>query len=189
MRITGGVLGGRRIVCPAGEMEIRPAMDKMRESVFAILGGNLEGSTFLDLFSGSGVVGIEAWSRGARDVVLVEKDAAKRRILAENALLTEGGAKIRIMPVERYLKFAKEGPFDYVFLDPPFPYRFKAQLLHLLAGSDLLAPGGVALIHHPREDRLPEEAGGLVLFDRREYGRSVVRFYRRREEGAALTPE
>lgn len=178
MRITGGKLSGRQIPCPAGELEIRPAMDKMRESVFAIL-GSLAGATFLDLFSGSGVIGLEAWSRGADSVVLVEKDPGKRRVLAENALLAEGAAKLRIMPVERYLKFAKEGPFDYVFMDPPFPYRFKAQLLHMLAASNLLADGGTAIIHHPQEDKLPETAGNLSLYDLRRYGRSVVRFYRR----------
>jgi 16S rRNA (guanine(966)-N(2))-methyltransferase RsmD len=152
-------------------------MDKMRESIFAVLLPGLEGASFLDLFSGSGIVGLEAWSRGAAPVVLVEKDPAKRRVLTENAALAEGGAKVHIMPVERYLKFAREGPFDFVFLDPPFPYRFKPQLLEMLDASGLLAEGGAVIIHHPREDALPETAGGLTQTGMKTYGRSLVRFY------------
>ena len=178
MRITGGSLGGRTIAVAKGDLEIRPAMDMMRESVFAILGGTLGGATFLDLFSGSGIVGIEAYSRGASEVVLVEKDPAKRRTLLGNAELAEGHAKVRIMPVERYLKYGKEGPFDFVFLDPPFPYRFKRELLEMLEASSLLAETGTAMIHSPREDELPEEIGALRMTDLRKFGRSLVRFYR-----------
>ncbi len=181
MRITGGVLRGRRIAVPSGDLAIRPAMDRMRESVFAILGADLEGASFLDLFSGSGVVGIEAWSRGAARVVLVERDGAKRRVLAENARLTGGAATVRILPVESFIRDGKGGPFDLIFLDPPFPYRFRAQLLERLSASGLLALGAIVMIHHPREEALPEKAGDLVLRQRREYGRSVVSFYRWRE--------
>ena len=177
MRITGGILGGRRLVCPPGE--IRPAMDKMRESVFAVLGGSLGGGSFLDLFSGSGIIGLEAWSRGAGNVVLVEKDPGKKRTLLKNAELAEGHAKVHIIPVERYIKYGREGPFDYIFLDPPFPYRFKTQLLEMIAASNLLEDGGTLLIHHPQENDLPEEIGNLKQRDKRSYGRSVVRFYRR----------
>ena len=107
MRITGGRYSGRRITCPPGV--IRPAMDRMRESVFAIL-GPLDGVSFLDLFSGSGVVGIEAASRGASRVVLVERDRKKRSAMEENARIVwdEAGdapveLSIRSMPAERVL--------------------------------------------------------------------------------------
>jgi 16S rRNA (guanine(966)-N(2))-methyltransferase RsmD len=177
MRITGGKLGGRQVRCPEGI--IRPAMDKMRESVFAIIQGNLPGAAFLDLFSGSGVIGLEAWSRGAEKIVMVEKDKGKRHILAENAGLAEGNAVVHIMPVERYIKFAKAGPFNFIFLDPPFPYRFKAQLLEMIGQSRLLAEGGAVLIHHPKEEELPEKPAGLAQTDRRAYGRSIVCFYKK----------
>ncbi|MDR1932694.1 MAG: 16S rRNA (guanine(966)-N(2))-methyltransferase RsmD [Spirochaetales bacterium] len=177
MRITGGKLGGRLVRCPEGI--IRPAMDKMRESIFAIIQEELPGASFLDLFSGSGVIGLEAWSRGAQKIVMVEKDRGKRHILAENAALAEGNAVVHIMPVERYLKFMTEGPFNFIFLDPPFPYRFKAQLLDMAGEPQLLAEGGSVLIHHPKEDKLPEKTTALLQTDRRVYGRSVVRFYKR----------
>jgi 16S rRNA (guanine(966)-N(2))-methyltransferase RsmD len=150
----------------------------MRESVFAILHDRLPDSSFLDLFSGSGIIGLEAWSRGAREIVMVEKDRGKRQILSSNATLAEGGASIRIMSVERYLKFMAGGPFDFIFLDPPFPYRFKAQLLDMAAPR--LAPDGELLIHHPKEDALCEKTeSGLALSDRRVYGRSQVSFYKK----------
>lgn len=181
MRITGGRLRSRRIAVPRGDLEIRPAMDRMRESFFSILGAALEGASFLDLFSGSGIVGIEAWSRGAEKVVLVEKDASKRWALTQNAELTEGGAAVRIIPAESFIRDSRGGPFDFVFLDPPFPYRFRLQLLTRLSDSSLLAPGARVMIHHPREEDLPEKAGALVRDDRRRYGRSVLSFYRREE--------
>ena len=81
MRITGGLYKGRKIICPPGV--IRPAMDRMRESLFAIL-GNLDDMSFLDLYSGSGIVGIEAASRGADPVFLVEKDVKKRKTIIQN---------------------------------------------------------------------------------------------------------
>ncbi|MDR1180277.1 MAG: 16S rRNA (guanine(966)-N(2))-methyltransferase RsmD [Spirochaetales bacterium] len=178
MRITGGKLKGREILCPSGI--IRPAMDKMRESVFAIIQARLPEAAFLDLFSGSGIIGLEAWSRGASSIVLVEKDSGKRRILLKNAALAEGSAKVHIMPVERYLKFASAGPFDFIFLDPPFPYRFRTQLLDMIGESRLLTESGALLIHHPREDALPEKTPRLVRTDRRLYGRSTVCFYTRK---------
>jgi 16S rRNA (guanine(966)-N(2))-methyltransferase RsmD len=154
-------------------------MDKMRESVFAIIQAELPGAAFLDLFSGSGVIGIEAWSRGAEKIVMVEKDKGKRHILTENASLAEGNALVHIMPVERYIKYMTDGPFNFIFLDPPFPYRFKAQLLDMIGRSQLLAEDGQVLIHYPKEDNLPETPAGLLRADRRVYGRSVVGFYKR----------
>lgn len=177
MRITGGFLKGRKIQFPPGEL--RPAMDRMRESVFAILQGELPGASFLDLFCGSGIMGIEAYSRGASRVVFVEKDLRKRSTLLRNIALLEGKGILHIMPVERYLRFEKEDPFHLVFLDPPFPYRFRHDLLKLLDDSTLIKEGSLVLIHHPKEDPLPEQVGLLALEQRRSYGRSIVSFYRR----------
>ena len=83
MRITGGRYCGRKVIIPTGELEIRPAMDRMRESLFSIL-GPLDGASFCDLFSGSGCVGLEAASRGATTVHLVEMDRAKREVMEKN---------------------------------------------------------------------------------------------------------
>lgn len=171
MRITGGVYGGRRIRCPPGI--IRPAMDRMRESVFAIL-GNLRGLSFLDLYSGSGIVGIEAASRGAEPVVFVELDRKKLPIMRENIGIVESGVKIVPMSAERYLKSIKE-KFDITFADPPFSLQSKERILDL--SRDAIADDGLLLIHHPSHEAMPEETQFLVLRDLRAYGGSTVSFY------------
>lgn len=173
LRITGGRYVRRRIDCPPGE--IRPAMDRMRESLFSIL-GDLSGSSFLDLFSGSGIIGIEAASRGASPVLLIEGDPGKRATILSNLSIVDTHIELRIVPVERFLAAAKRR-FDFVFLDPPFRYANKAKLLKTIGERGLLAAGGRALIHHPREDELPEVVGGLARTDTRHYGRSIVDFY------------
>ncbi|MBQ4332003.1 MAG: 16S rRNA (guanine(966)-N(2))-methyltransferase RsmD [Spirochaetaceae bacterium] len=177
MRITGGQLRGRSIKCPDGV--IRPAMDRMRESLFAIL-GELEGKSFLDLFSGSGTVAIEAVSRGASHVELVEKDKIKVGTVLSNVALTEKemGRKIHchFMAVELFLKRCKN-KYDIIFLDPPFPYKYHQSLIEMVSKGELLTPGGVALIHRPKEKEMPDSVLQLKLADRREYGRSIVDFY------------
>ena len=129
MRITGGKLKGRIIKCPDGV--IRPAMDRMRESVFAII-GDLTGKSWLDLFSGSGTIAIEAASRGATDIELCEKDKIKVNTVLENVSITEKELDTKIkchfMPVEYFVKRCKR-QFDFIFFDPPFPYKFHEQLI------------------------------------------------------------
>lgn len=177
MRITGGKYCGRTIDVERGSLEIRPAMDKMRESVFAVL-GDLTGLSFLDLFSGSGILGLEAVSRGAFPVVCIEKDPDKFPNLLRNVSLAEERVECHAMPVERFLLRNKK-PFSIVFCDPPFPYKFREELLDRIDKSGTVAQGGLVLIHHPRQERLPDTMGALGLVDRREYGRSIVRFYKK----------
>lgn len=177
MRITGGKLKGRVIKCPDGS--IRPAMDRMRESVFAIL-GDLSGKSWLDLFSGSGTIAIEAVSRGASHVQLCEKDKIKIRQILENVAVTEKELDVKIgchfMAVELFLRRCKD-TFDYIFLDPPFPYKHRLDLLRTIGSRGLLNDGGLAMIHFPEEDALPGQIGTLTLRDKRVYGRSTVSFY------------
>ena len=180
MRITGGKLRGRHTETPNGKMAIRPAMDRMRESLFDILDEKLEGKSFLDLFSGSGTIAIEAVSHGAKDVSLCEMDKSKAKIIFKNvAMAEELGVRIKchFMAVELFLKRCKD-KFDFIFLDPPFPYKFRLELLETIEKRKMLNDGGTVLIHYPAEDPLPEEIGELKLCDKRIYGRSVVNFYK-----------
>lgn len=179
MRITGGLLKGRVTQTPYGKMAIRPAMDRMRESIFDIIGTDLEGKTFLDLFSGSGTIALEAVSHGCKDVSLCEMDKSKAKIVIENVKMAEElGTRIdcHFMAVELFLKRCKK-QFDYIFLDPPFPYKFRLELLQTIEKRGLLTQGGKALIHHPKEDNLPESIGSLSRTDQRIYGRSIVDFF------------
>ena len=173
LRVTGGEYRGRRISCPPGE--IRPTMDRMRESLFSIL-GSLEGAAFLDLFAGSGIVALEAASRGANRIVAVERDRRKREIVCRNLGIAEQGIDLEISGVERYLASCTER-FDFVYLDPPFSYRDKQSLLFLLSNSRAVAYESVAILHHPGDD-LAEFVGRMKRTDTRRYGGSNLDFYR-----------
>jgi 16S rRNA (guanine966-N2)-methyltransferase len=160
----------------------RAAMDRMRESLFAIL-GDLHGLSFLDLYCGSGAVGIEAASRGADPVVFVEKDRRKRESLKSNTSYLREQVELHFFPVEHYLRRVKRS-FDLIFLDPPFAQKGKAEMLELVAARRILSPGGTLILHVPRGEALPERAGELALSDRRAYGGSILLFYRHRESGS-----
>jgi len=170
MRITGGTLLGRQVKVPGGL--IRPAMDRMRESIFSIL-GDITGTSFLDIFSGSGIIALEAASRGAAYLEAVEMDPLKRKTLLENVKLSPVRINCRFMPAELYVKRAKQ-PFDIIFCDPPFSYRHKWELIRSIAASVLMKTGSRLLLHRPREDAPDGPMPNLNLEDSREYGRSIV---------------
>ena len=175
MRITGGIYRSRKVQCPPGV--IRPAMDRMRESMFSIL-GDLTGTAFLDLFTGSGVVGIEAASRGADPVMLIEKDHRKAQVIRKNIAFVETDIRLRLMPAERFLK-RPDREYDIVYLDPPFNYGAKIELIAMAANAPLLSPGGLCLIHHPSTEKWPTLIENLECVDTRVYGGSTLRFFRR----------
>ena len=159
MRITGGSLSGRNVTCPPGV--IRPAMDRMRESFYAIL-GPLDGLSFLDLFTGSGCIGLEAYSRGAWPVRVVEKDGGKREVILKNLSMAERRIDLSIMPAERFVKAWKES-FDLIFLYPPFDYPYKAELLRRVLESRLVHLGTHIYMHVPDEDDIPAEIREMTV--------------------------
>lgn len=176
MRITGGKYLRRQVACPPGV--IRPAMDMMRESMFAIL-GDLEGASFLDLFSGSGCVAIEAASRGASPIHMVEMDKGKKPTMEKNLSFVEEDKRIFTMDVMRFLA---SSPMRYsvVYADPPFPMEDKTRIAELVSEHSVVKDGGLFIIHLPREERKlwAERIGSLRLTDERKYGRSILLFYR-----------
>lgn len=176
MRITGGLYRGRVITCPPGV--IRPAMDRMRESLFSIL-QDISNQSFLDLFSGSGLVGIEAASRGASPVHLVEMDGGKRSTILRNTSFVESEIKLFIANVLRFLPQAKL-QYDIIYADPPFPMKNKLAIAELVAKHQVLQPEGLFIIHYPAEEKKswPEQIGSLSWIDERKYGRSLLRFYK-----------
>jgi 16S rRNA (guanine(966)-N(2))-methyltransferase RsmD len=155
-------------------------MDKVREAVFAIL-GDLSDKAFLDAFSGSGIIALEAASRGAARVELVENDRVKIDTVLKNSALAErtpaGRIQCHFVAAELFLKRCKTA-FDFIFFDPPFLYGFHRELIQTVSDRRLLSADGMALIHRPSEKPLPDVIGELTLVDRRKYGRSVVDFYR-----------
>lgn len=153
-------------------------MDMMRESLFSIL-GNIEGLSWLDLFTGSGCVGIEAASRGASLVHLVEKDRLKKATIIENLSIVESEIELFMTDVNRFIPTAKR-QYDIVYADPPFPMEGKVDLAMAVDKAKLLTAGGLFIIHYPSEEKKgwPEQIGNLSFIDERKYGRSMLRFYK-----------
>lgn len=176
MRITGGQYCRRNIICPPGI--IRPAMDRMRESLFSIL-GPLYGTSFLDLFSGSGCVAIEAASRGASPVHLVEMDRGKKETIEKNLSFVKEEKHLFIMDVNRYLASCAR-KYGIIYADPPFRMEEKIKLAEKVSRNGLLEDDGLFIIHFPEEEdsSWPDRIESLTLCDRRKYGRSILRFYK-----------
>ena len=151
----------------------------MRISLFSIL-GDLSGTSFLDLFAGTGVIGVEAASRGAEPVLLVEKDARKRSTIERNISFVQSGIELVLAPVERFLRNNTRS-WDTIFLDPPFAFAEKKTILEAACAVPHLAPEGLSILHLHRAEAQQIEPAGLTLVDRRAYGQSVLLFYRRAE--------
>jgi 16S rRNA (guanine(966)-N(2))-methyltransferase RsmD len=151
-------------------------MDRMRESVFAVL-GDLSGASFLDIFSGTGILALEAASRGAQYIEAVEMDPGKRKTLIKNVAISPVRIHCHFMAAELYVLRAKRD-FDYIFCDPPFPYRFKWDLIRNIAASPLTRNDTLILLHRPREDFFDGDLPFIQKGERREYGRSIVEFLR-----------
>jgi len=173
VRITGGTLAGRTVAVPPGE--IRPAMDRMRESLFSIL-EPLAGCSFLDLFCGSGIMSLEALSRGASSATLVEKDRGKRRVLERNLALAPVTPRIVFAPAERFVQRERTS-YRIIYIDPPFAYGYKMDLLSRICGSALLEEQSLVLMHLPAPEPVENRFTHLTLRDERRYGGSKVVIY------------
>ena len=146
--------------------------------MFSIL-GNLEGTSFLDLFSGSGCVAIEAASRGASPIHLVEMDKGKKATIEKNLSFVEEDSRLFTMDVMRFL-MSPPRRYTVVYADPPFPMENKLRIAELVSEHEAVSDSGMFIIHLPREERKiwPETIGTLKLTDERKYGRSILLFYR-----------
>lgn len=162
---------------------LRPTSDHLRETLFDVLGPRVEGSTFLDAYAGTGAVGIEAISRGARDVVFVEHHRAAAQLIKENLadLKVEGGCWVMSTSVISSLeKLADEGArFDFVFLDPPYEeIREYHHTLRELSRSPLLSEASLVIVEHSRHCFLEEKYGKLRQTRLLRRGDSQLAFYR-----------
>jgi 16S rRNA (guanine966-N2)-methyltransferase len=195
MRITSGKYKGRIIKMPKG---IRPTQEKVRKAFFDIL-GDIEGLSFLELFSGSGAVGFEALSRGVKELTLVEADrgcwlSIKKNIEAFRCKACELCPQQTEDAVVRFYKEKRH--FDIIFLDPPY-YKGSAprlrsglatasrgeslakKTLQMLGAYDILSPSGIVIVQHFKKDNLPGPLGDLTLLKRSSYGDTSLSFYRK----------
>jgi 16S rRNA (guanine966-N2)-methyltransferase len=179
MRIIGGDHRGRKLR-PVPGRGVRPTADRTREAVFNILGDRVWGAVVLDLFAGTGALGLEALSRGAAEAVFVDRMPAALRTLSQTIAdlgLADRSQVIR-WDLSRHLAplTKRRPPFDLVFLDPPYAKGLLGPVLSRLAAADCLAPGARLVVEHPAEESPPETPGALRLADRRRYGKTLVSF-------------
>jgi len=183
MRITGGELGGRRFDAHASP-HLRPALDQIRESLFNILRKRVPGARVLDAFAGTGSLGLESLSRGAARVVFVERHrpTAQRleKLLAEWGLSERGEVWPRDF-LAAAKQLAAQGPFDLIFLDPPYSQGLATPALAKTAEYKLLAPEGLIILRHVKTEE-PSIPAGLRRFDRRRYGDGRVDFFNREKK-------
>lgn len=182
MRVIGGLARGRRILAPRGR-RTRPTSDYLREVLFDILAQQVEGRTFLDLYAGTGAVGIEALSRGAATAVFVEHDRLALAMLHRNLETSGFRDRAEVVPMEvlRYLRRAAYGSrrFDLIFLDPPYLHTDAAAAIGLIASTELLAPSGMAILERSANDVLVQVPAGLVLTREVRRGAAALQLYRR----------
>ena len=184
MRIIAGSLRSRTLVAPAG-LDTRPTSDRLRETLFNVLAGRMEGAIFVDLYAGSGAVGIEALSRGATQVTFVERAPAALKVLRSNLerLGLREGFKVNAASVQAFLKRLKPGPepgIDLVFLDPPYDSAQEyAGTLGLLGGeaAGLLALDALVVAEHRRKEKLGDRYGRLERARLLEQGDAALSFY------------
>jgi 16S rRNA (guanine966-N2)-methyltransferase len=179
-RIIAGQAGGRRLAVPAGR-STRPTSDRTREGLFATVTavrGGLDGAAVLDLFAGSGAVGLEALSRGAADVLLVESDPRTARVIRENiASVGLPGARLVTDRVERALARGPDGPpRDFVFADPPYAATEEEieRVLTALAGQRWLAPGALVAVERATRSGSLAWPAGYVSDRCRRYGEATL---------------
>ena len=181
MRIVAGTHRGRPLLGPRGP-GLRPTADRVRESLFNVLGQFFEGGEVLDLFAGTGALAFEALSRGATRALLVDQGAEAARLIAENAraLGLEGAIEVWRMPVARALgRLGSGGPrFRLVFADPPYAQAAVEEVVRGVGEGRLLVEGGTLVVEHGRRETAPDALGGLRRVDQRRFGDTLVTLYR-----------
>ena len=197
MRVIAGTFKGRRLAVPKGNRLIRPTTDRVKESIFSILRERIVGADFLDLCAGTGSMGIEALSRGAKHVTFLDRDprciAAIERNLEVCGLTTE--SRMYYLLCRDVLKgmsslHKREAAFEVIYFDPPYgvglggssrnPLELYTTSLALLAKTTLLKIGGILLVEHAKQMDIPDTVGSLHRDRQTRYGDTVVSFYHRK---------
>jgi len=184
MKIIGGQYKGRNFYRPKG---IRPTQNVTRKAVFDILGQDLEGLSFLELFAGSGSIGLEAVSRGVISSVFVEKDPKFAGVIEENISLLNININSKEAPICEVIKgdaFAaikafcrKKATFDIIFIDPPYGRGLAKKALKTISAYDIVNANCTVIIEHEKSEILPEHIGRFLLFRQRKYGTTILSIY------------
>ena len=180
MRVITGLARGRKLRTLDG-LEVRPTTDMVKEAMFSIVQFEVEGASVLDLFAGSGQLGIEALSRGARFCVFVDSSRDSQDVTRENLQATGLAKNARVAAMD-YLAFLRStnDRFDIALLDPPYGKGMLQEALPLLA--EKMSDQGIILCESRKEEDLPEEAGTFAVRKIYRYGKIKLTAYRRKEE-------
>jgi 16S rRNA (guanine966-N2)-methyltransferase len=182
MRVIAGKYRSRRLKGP-GALRLRPTSDRLRETLFNVLGPAIADSYFVDLFAGTGAVGIEAISRGARDAFFIESNAQAARLIRDNLKsldILRGAEVIEADTVRGLEKLAGRRLIaDFIFLDPPYENTDEySKVLEFLDASHLIAPRGIVIVEHFVKIDLPERLNRLECTRELEQGDALLSFYR-----------
>jgi 16S rRNA (guanine966-N2)-methyltransferase len=184
MRVIAGSAGGTRLYGAKGR-QVRPVLDRVKESLFELIGDRLQGAEVLDLFAGVGNLGIEALSRGASNADFIEQHSPTARAIAANLERAHlsGKATVHARRLPRGLATA-HGPYGLIFMDPPFRIdkRLMESLFRLIRVRGLLDPGGVVVYRHSPHSHFEPPGEEWSLLELRDYGDSIISFYQLNSE-------
>ena len=179
IRVIAGAAKGRRLKMVPGDTT-RPVMDRTKEACFSIIGRHIRNATFLDLFAGTGSVGIEALSRGASQAIFVEQDRTAVKTIQENLELTRLGdrAIIRRIDVMRFLKQRPGQPFDYIYIAPPQYKNLWLETLQLLDNQPAWAtPTATIIVQIDPSEQQEVSLQHFRPYDERKYGKTLLWFF------------
>jgi 16S rRNA (guanine966-N2)-methyltransferase len=194
MRVIAGIARGRRLASPPAGAATRPTSDKVREALFSVLGEAVLEARVLDLFAGTGALGIEALSRGARHATFVEADRGLCEIVRQNLATVGLGDRATVLTrdVRRAASALTGGPYDLVLMDPPYSKGLEGEALRMLVAAHLLAPDALVVVEHTSRETptLPPEVAAVLEPERtRVYGDTAFTTYLARGEVSPASPD
>lgn len=195
MRIVAGIAKGTRLKMVPGN-HVRPTSDRVKESLFSILGPFFAGGWVLDLFAGTGSLGLEALSRGMEHAILVDQSRTSCKTIRDNVKLCRMSDQVEVycqnarVALQRLAQ--RELKFDLVFLDPPYDQPLLIPTITYISKRDLLADGGIIVAEHQSRRELPEVIETLTAYRRLTYGETAITLYRQqkedeRDEGSSIS--
>ena len=179
MRVITGSARGRRLKTPEG-YDVRPTTDTVKEAMFNIIQGDIEGRRVLDLFAGTGQLGIECLSRGARDAVFIDSSRQSLALVKEN--LRACGFEGQTVNTDALSFIARGGKYDIILVDPPYDAGLYESVLEAITRFDILTDGGIIIMESRRERQMPEPAGPYLKVREYNYGRVKLTLYTKRTE-------
>lgn len=181
MRIISGELKGRRLMTPS-DNRVRPTTDKVKEAVFSMIAGYLYESIVIDLFSGTGSLGLEAISRGANKVYFVDSDRRSISIIRENINHCKVEDRTVVLHADYASAISKiDDKADVIILDPPYSSGYITKSIKIIQEQGLLAEDGIIVAEHAVTEELPEEISGLQIYKFKKYGKINISIYKVQE--------